>query len=159
MTTVRFPEADDWSELTEETLPVGAIADWAVRPNCGAVTVFVGTVRDHAEGRDGVTSLDYEAYSEHVVPRFEALIAEARGRWDLGRVAVVHRVGRLAVTEASVVVAVSSPHRAESFEAARFCIEALKATAPIWKREEWDAGTDWAAGARPVTDLPELSGA
>jgi molybdopterin synthase catalytic subunit len=143
---------DDWTELSAEALPVEAITTWATRPDCGAVVTFLGTVRDHAEGRPGVTELEYEAYEEHVVGRLDSIIAEARARWPLGRVALLHRTGRLLPTECSVVVTVSAGHRGEAFEAARFCIDTLKSTVPVWKSETWSGGTDWGLEARPVEE-------
>jgi molybdopterin synthase catalytic subunit len=105
---------------------------------------FCGTVRDHSDGRAGVTSLEYEAYEEHVVPRLTDVATAARARWpEIGRLALLHRVGRLVVGEAAVVVAVSTPHRGEAFAAAQFCIDTLKHTVPIWKLETWDGGSDW----------------
>src|ERR671914_732809 len=77
--------SDTWVRLTDEPLAVGALADWAVRPDCGAVVLFTGTVRDHAEGRPGVSRLEYEAYGEHVEPRLGAIAAEARRRWPAAR--------------------------------------------------------------------------
>lgn len=130
--------------LLDAPLPTGAALDWAVLPGCGAVVLFLGTARDHSEGRPGVTLLEYEAYAEQVVPRLEAVAAEARRRWHgLGRIALLHRVGAVAVGEASVLVAVSAPHRPEAFEAARFAIDTLKATVPVWKREHWAGGVSW----------------
>ena len=149
------PEGDDWVGLTQAPLPLGELAAWATRPDCGALVLFSGTVRDHAEGRPGVSALEYEAYAEQVVPRLAAIAAEARARWaGLGRCALLHRTGRLALTESSVVVAVSAPHRAEAFAAARFCIDTLKATVPIWKRETWEGGSDWGLDATPVDPVP-----
>jgi molybdopterin synthase catalytic subunit len=152
---VRAPErGDDWLALTVDELPVAAAYDWAVRPDCGAVVLFSGTVRDHAEGRGGVTHLDYEAYESQVEPRLVAIAADMRTRWpELGRVVIVHRVGRLLLGESSVVVAVSSPHRADAFEAARYGIDTLKATVPIWKRESWETGEGWGLGARDISDV------
>ena len=76
------------------------VYDWAVRPDCGAVVLFSGTVRDHAEGRAGVTHLEYEAYEEQVVPRLAAIAAETRRRWPtIGRIALLHRTGPLAIGE------------------------------------------------------------
>lgn len=148
-----LPGRDDWLALTEAALPVGAAHDWAVRPDCGAVVVFSGTVRDHAEGRGGVTELTYEAYEAQVVPRLAELAAETRARWPMtGRLVLWHRIGRLDLGESSVVVAASSPHRPEAFAAARFAIDALKATVPIWKHEVWADGADWGTGAVPPTD-------
>ena len=146
-------DVDDWFGLTSDALPIGEAYDWAVRPRCGAVVVFSGTIRDHADGRDGVEHLTYEAYEEQVVPRFGEIGAELRRRWpDTGRVAVLHRVGRLEIGESSVVVVVSAPHRAEAFEAARYAIDALKESAPIWKHEVWADGADWGTGAHDVRD-------
>ena len=106
--------------------------------------MFSGTVRDHSEDRAGVTSLEYEAYLEQVEPCLAKVAARARTRWsDLGRLALLHRVGRLSVGETSVVVAVSTPHRTEAFHAGQFCIDTLKHEAPIWKRESWPGGSEW----------------
>jgi molybdopterin synthase catalytic subunit len=149
---------DDWVGLSAEPIPVGRAVAWAERPHCGAVVLFTGTVRDHAEGRPGVSALEYEAYSEEVLPRLSTIVAEARRRWaDLGRVAVVHRVGSLSVGETSVLIAVSAPHRAEAFEAARFCIDTVKTTVPIWKRETWEGGSDWALCSHPVDEVAEVA--
>ncbi len=138
-------------------MPISAAYEWAVLPQCGAVVLFSGTVRDHAvddQGvlRDHVESLTYEAYDEQVVPRFEAIDVEVRQRWpQTGRVVLIHRTGTLALGESSVIVVVSAPHRAEAFEAARFAIDALKLGAPIWKRETWQDGADWGvASGAPV---------
>jgi molybdopterin synthase catalytic subunit len=88
--------------------------------------------------------LEYEAYEEHVVPRLTDVAGTARRQWpEVGRVVLLHRVGRLDVGEVAVVVAVSSPHRAEAFAAAQFCIDTLKRTVPIWKHETWEGGSDW----------------
>lgn len=146
---------DDWVGLTSAVLPIGAATDWAVRPDCGAVVTFCGTARDHAEGRPGVTELEYEAYEEQVVPRLTAIAAEARRRWDLGRLALLHRVGPVAVGEASVVVVASSAHRHEAFSAARFAIDRLKATVPIWKREVWDGGEDWGLDGTLIDEVTD----
>jgi molybdopterin synthase catalytic subunit len=141
----------DWIAVDTDQLPVDAATAWATTPASGAVVVFLGVVRDHADGRDGVTGLTYEAYEEEAVGRLAAVAEEARQRWPVvERVALLHRVGHLELSEASVAVVVSSPHRAEAFEAARYCIDTLKETVPIWKREHWEGGSDWGTGARPV---------
>lgn len=147
-------DRDDWLELTGDALPVGEATSWVARPDCGAVVVFTGSVRDHAEGRSGVTSLEYEAYTEAARARLSELAVEARRRWDLGRLACLHRVGLLGVGEPAVVVAVSSAHRDAAFEAARWCIDTLKESVPIWKRETWDGGQDWGSVARPLAEVP-----
>lgn len=144
--------------LSHDPLPVEVAANWAVLPRCGAVVLFSGTVRDHAEGRSGVSRLEYEAYAEQVVPRLEAIVAEARLRWpDLGRMALLHRVGDLSIGESAVVVVASAPHRVEAFEAARFGIDTLKATVPIWKREHWSGGQDWGLQAQHLVEVDDAS--
>jgi len=152
-------EADEaasatWLALTPSALPVAEAYEWCVRPDCGAVVLFSGTVRDHAEGRPGVAHLTYEAYEEQVEPRLAAIAAEIRQKWPTTRrIALLHRTGRLGLGTSSVVVAVSAPHRDEAFEAARYGIDTLKATVPIWKQETWDGSEDWALGARSVTEV------
>ena len=144
-------EADDWCAITRLPLSLGPFADWTVLANCGAVVAFSGTVRDHAEGRSGVSLLEYEAYEEQVTAKLHAIATEARRRWPtLGRMVLVHRIGSMSVGESSVVVAVSSPHRPEAFEAARFGIDTLKSTVPIWKKEHWGSEADWGLNATPV---------
>jgi molybdopterin synthase catalytic subunit len=98
--------------------------------------------------------LEYEAYTEEVVERFEQIVAQARSRWpEVARVAVTHRLGEVPVGESSVVVVVSSAHRGDAFEAARHCIDVLKDTAPIWKRETWADGESWGLDARSIEQV------
>jgi molybdopterin synthase catalytic subunit len=138
------PTGADWIDVCECHLPVDDVWKWASLANCGGVVVFCGTVRDHSDGHPGVTSLEYEAYVEQVVPKLTEVAKLARTRWaDIGRLVLLHRVGRLEVGEVAVVVAASTPHRAEAFAAAQYCIDTLKHTVPIWKRETWDGGSDW----------------
>ena len=154
------PTGEDWIAISGGQLPVDDVWKWAAVPECGGIVTFCGTVRDYSEGRAGVTSLEYEAYEEHVVPRLTAVATAARSTWpDIGRLALLHRVGRLTVGEVAVVVAVSTPHRAEAFAAAQFCIDTLKHTVPIWKRETWQGGSDWTVctpGATPHGHEPSL---
>ncbi len=146
-------DGDTWIGLTDEPLSVGAAYDWAVRPDCGAVVLFSGTVRDHADGRPDVSELTYEAYEGPALTKLEAIDAELRRRWPtVGRVVLLHRLGRLGLEESSVLVVVSAPHRPEAFVAARFGIDTLKASVPIWKHEVWNGGEDWALGAQHLVD-------
>ncbi len=148
-------KGDDWVALIPTPLPVADASAWVVRPDCGATVTFTGTARDHAPHRPGVHHLEYEAYEGPAGERLHALVAEARVRWPtLGRVALLHRTGVVAIGDAAVVVAVSSPHRAEAFEAARFAIDELKRTVPIWKREAWDGGESWGLEAQHLTEVP-----
>jgi molybdopterin synthase catalytic subunit len=157
---VQPPEqGETWLGLTDAPLDVGSAYDWTVRADCGAVVLFSGTVRDHAEGRDGVEHLTYEAYEEQVQPRLAAIADEIRTRWPAARrLVLVHRVGRIEIGESSVLAVVSSPHRPEAFAAARFAIDALKATVPIWKHEVWDAGADWSTASHDIVEAGTLEG-
>ena len=129
-------------------------------PGCGAVVQFSGTARDHSVDRPGVDRLEYEAYGEVVEPRLDAIVSEMRRRWDdLGRIAVLHRVGSVAVGDPAVVVAVSAPHRDAAFEAARFAIDTLKTTVPIWKRERWQGGESWGLEPQHIAGVPSLDAA
>jgi molybdopterin synthase catalytic subunit len=131
-----------------------AALEWATTPGSGAVVTFSGVVRDHAEGRDGVRAMTYEAYDEPATRAMHEIVAELRRQWpDIERVAVLHRVGELALSETSVLVVVSAPHRRAAFEAALFAIDTLKESVPIWKQEHWSGGSDWAVeqhAIRPV---------
>jgi molybdopterin synthase catalytic subunit len=166
----QVPTGDDWIAIAHGQLPVDDAWRWVSVPECGGIVTFCGTVRDHSDGRTGVTSLEYEAYEEHVVPRLTDVATSARAQWpDIGRLALLHRVGQLEVGEVAVVVAVSTPHRAEAFAAAQFCIDTLKHTVPIWKLETWEGGSDWSVCTlegqgphgllgSPVTSTPSPSG-
>lgn len=149
-------EGDTWTGLFAGPLPLDTASAWAVLPSCGAVVTFSGTARDHSVGREAVSRLEYEAYEEQVVPRLDEIAATARRRWtDLGRVALLHRIGEVPIAESAVVVVVSSPHRDHAFEAARFGIDTLKHTVPIWKREDWSEGSSWGLEPQHVTEVPE----
>ena len=148
---VQPPRSGDWISVTPEPLPVEAATTWATTPGSGAVVVFLGVVRDNSDGRDGVRGLSYEAYEEEAVAKLAAVAVEARRQWPvIDRIALLHRTGDLALSQVSVAVVVSSPHRPDAFEAARFCIDTLKETVPIWKREHWEGGSDWATRSHPV---------
>ncbi|NNF54987.1 MAG: molybdenum cofactor biosynthesis protein MoaE [Acidimicrobiales bacterium] len=148
------PSVNDWIALSDTELPVAAAGEWIVRPNCGATVVFTGTARDHAGHRTGVSLLEYEAYEEQVIPRLRALATAMRERWpDLERIVLIHRIGPVPITQAAVVVATSSPHRSAAFEAARFGIDTLKSTVPIWKKEEWDGGSSWGLEPQHITEI------
>jgi molybdopterin synthase catalytic subunit len=152
------PTGADWIAVGDGPLRVAEVLAWAVQPGCGALVSFRGTVRDHSEDRAGVVSLEYEAYLEQVGPRLAAVASVTRARWSaVDRLAPLHRVGRLQVGEVSVVVTISTPHRSEAFEAARFCIDTIKTSVPIWKRETWADGSGWALGPHGVLDVDPVS--
>lgn len=149
-----------WVGLYAEELPIARAYEWAVQPQCGAVVLFSGTVRDHAPGRPGVIEIVYEAYEEQLEARLRSIDDELRARWpEVGRVVLLHRIGRLVVGESSVVTVVSAPHRDEAFAAGRFAIDALKAVAPIWKNETWEGGQDWGLAATAVGEASSVRSA
>lgn len=150
-------EGDDWLGISSRPLPVDAAASWAERPDCGAIVSFVGAARDHSDGRPGVHLLEYEAYENQVEPRLRRIADEARTRWSsVGRIVMLHRIGPLDVGDAAVVVVTAAPHRDEAFLATRFCIDSLKASVPIWKKESWDGGSSWGLEAQHI-DEPEAA--
>ena len=133
--------------LRSDALDPAALLAEVNRPDSGATALFVGTARDHSDGKTGVTRLEYEAYDEHVESKMSEICAEAVARWPVLAVVVEHRVGDVSVGEASVAVAVATAHRGDAFEAARFVIDELKKRVPIWKREHWPGGAEWVEGA------------
>jgi molybdopterin synthase catalytic subunit len=133
--------------VEEGAIDPAALLDEVGRSDSGASVLFLGTVRDHSEGKQGVTHLEYEVYSEMVEPKIGEIVEEATRRWPILNAAVVHRSGFVGVGEASVAVAVSSAHRADAFEAARYVIDELKRRAPIWKKEFWPGGSEWSRGS------------
>jgi molybdopterin synthase catalytic subunit len=148
---LRPPDTRDWVALTDEPLPGDTAAAWATVPGAGAVVTFAGVVRDHAEGRAGVEAMTYEAYEEPALRAMGDIVTELRNRWpDVERVVLLHRTGELALSEASVLVVVSSPHRKAAFAAAEYAIDTLKESVPIWKQEHWAGGSDWAVEQHPI---------
>lgn len=105
--------------------------------------MFTGTVRDHSDGHEGVTHLEYEAYTEVVEDKIVEVVDEVRDRWDVLAVVARHRIGTVSLGEISVLVAVSAAHRSDGFPAARYLIDEIKARAPIWKKEHWPGGAEW----------------
>jgi molybdopterin synthase catalytic subunit len=131
----------------EEPIDAGVLVAEVGRSDSGATVLFLGTVRDHSKGKDGVTHLDYEVYSEMVEGVIARIVEEAASRWPILSVVVEHRSGVVRTGEASVAVAVSAEHRADAFAAARHLIDQLKAEAPIWKKEHWPGGSEWSRGS------------
>jgi molybdopterin converting factor subunit 1 len=132
----------DTFEITEAPLSLDAMAAALKQDTCGAIASFLGIVRGFARGRK-VDHLEYDAYPAMAVAKMRQIGDEIRTRWPVDRVAMAHRVGRLAVGEASVAIAVASPHRHEALEACAYAIERLKEIVPIWKKEVWSDGAEW----------------
>ncbi|PTM53261.1 molybdopterin converting factor subunit 1 [Desmospora activa] len=134
--------------ITEEPLSADRLIALVSNPRAGAVLTFAGTVREFTADRRTI-HLEYEAYGPMATQKMKAIAAEIHQRWPDVRVAMTHRVGKLEPEEISVLIAVASPHRPESFAAGRYAIERLKQTVPIWKKEIWEDGTQWLG---PQTD-------
>lgn len=129
--------------LTDSPIDTAAILAQVSSPLAGAVVLFLGTTREVTAGRR-TASLDYQCYPEMATKKLAELEAEARRRWPLVECAVVHRLGHLELGEASVAIAVSSPHRAAAFEAGQWLIDTIKQVVPIWKQENWaDGASEW----------------
>jgi molybdopterin synthase catalytic subunit len=137
-------------------VPIDLASLMATKPRDGALGLFVGVVRNENAGRP-VLRLDYEAYDEMALPLMEEIAAEAKRRWPITDVRVVHRLGPMEIGEASVAVAVASPHRAEALEACRYVIDTLKATVPIWKKEFYAEGASWLEEERGLQGAKEVS--
>ena len=132
--------------VTEAALDPAAVAAAVARRGDGAVSTFVGLVRDHNAGRP-VLWLDYEAFAPLALKAFEQIGAEAGEKWPGARMAIHHRTGHVAIGDASIVIAAASPHRADAFAACRYAIERVKQIAPIWKHEHVEGGDVWIEGA------------
>ena len=135
----------DFTALTREPFDAPALIAAAKHPEDGAVVVFDGIVRDNSRGRRTL-HLDYEAYEEMAAKQLRSLAVDARNRFGVRHVTIVHRLGRLQIGESSVLIVVASAHRAQAFDACRWIIDTLKTTVPIWKKETFADGAVWAPG-------------
>ncbi len=131
--------------VQEDPIRVEGVVGQVASGADGAVAVFLGSVRDHHDGRR-VRFLEYHAYAEMAEAAMERIEREAVERFGASRVAIAHRIGRLEIGEVSVCVAVASPHRAQAIDACRFAIESLKRIVPIWKKEHFDDAAAWIEG-------------
>jgi molybdopterin synthase catalytic subunit len=130
-------------ELTHEPIDPSRVLASVASHDAGAVVLFLGTTREFTHGRQ-TASLEYECYHEMAQKKLQELEHEARRRWPIVECSIVHRLGHLPLGEASIAIAVSSPHRAASFEAGKWLIDTVKEVVPIWKKEQWaDGTTEW----------------
>jgi len=132
----------DTFEIAQTPLSLDAMTAAIGQDTCGAIAGFLGIVRGFARGRR-VDHLEYDAYPEMAIAKMRQIGDEIRARWPVDRIAIAHRVGRLGVGEASVAIAVASPHRHEALQACAYAIERLKEIVPIWKKEVWSDGAEW----------------
>jgi molybdopterin synthase catalytic subunit len=134
----------DSLRLTAEALDAAAAVRTVTCAEAGGIDVFIGTTRAEQHAQAGaLLQLNYEAYPEMAIAQMEKLVAAARAKWPIERIAMWHRIGAVAVGEPSVVIAVSCGHRGEAFEACRFLIDELKKAVPIWKKEVYAGGAHW----------------
>lgn len=129
-------------EIVNETIDMNEMYAKVVSRNAGAVTLFVGTVREMTKDKKTLF-LVYEAYEEMAVKKLTQIGDEIKEKWPGAEIAISHRVGKLQITDIAVVIAVSTPHRADAYEANRYAIERIKEIVPIWKKEHWEDGEFW----------------
>ncbi len=139
-------EATDFFKIVSDKIEIEEVIRKVSDIESGAVVAFIGTVRKSSRGRE-VKYLEYEAYSEMALREFAKIAQEIRQMWDIRRLAIVHRIGKLSLGEVSVLIVVSAPHRDEAYRASRYAIEKLKQTVPIWKKEIWEGGDEWIQGS------------
>ncbi len=131
-------------EIQDTPLVPGEVIKNISSPRCGAIDVFIGTVRNHTKGKR-VIRLDFEAYDKMAIKEMKKIIQQARSQWPVEHMAMVHRTGKLQIGDIAVIIAVSTPHRSASFAACQFAIDTLKETVPIWKKEIFEDGEVWVA--------------
>lgn len=129
-------------QLTDKPIDVQEVINQVTDRNCGAIATFIGTVREFTNGKKTVR-LEYIAYESMAEKMLKRIGAEINERWPGTNVAIVHRLGVLGISEAAVVIAVSSPHRQAAYEANAYAMERIKAMVPIWKKEIWEDGSAW----------------
>jgi molybdopterin synthase catalytic subunit len=128
--------------VTNDPIDLQDLLDYVGDPEAGAIATFIGTTRNNNEGRK-VIALDYDGYPEMAEKELRRIGADAQTKWPICKMAIVHRLGPVQITEASVIIAVSAGHRDAAFAACRFAIEEIKKTVPIWKKEVYEGGEVW----------------
>lgn len=140
-------------KITKETIDVNQVIGSVVHPHAGAVNTFIGTVRE-LTGDKRTLYLEYDAYIPMAERKLGQIGTEILKRWSAARVSIVHRIGRLEISDVAVVIAVSTPHRADSYAASRFAIERIKEIVPIWKKEHWEDGEQWIGDQLGTNEYP-----
>lgn len=129
-------------EITEKTIETGKVIHSVMDPACGGLNVFIGNVRNNTKGKT-VLHLEFESYHQMAVKEMQKIIDKAKNEFKITKMAMVHRIGKVEIGEAAVVIAVAAPHRDAAFKACRFAIDTLKETVPIWKKEIFEDGEVW----------------
>lgn len=129
-------------KITKERISIEGVTNKVVRPEAGAVTTFIGTVREITKGKRTLY-LKYDAYVPMAEKKLAQIGAEITKKWQDAKIAITHRIGKLDVSDIAVVIAVSTPHRKDAYEANEYAIERIKEIVPIWKKEHWEDGEVW----------------
>jgi len=137
---------DDFFKITSQRIGVEGVVKKVLDIEAGALVVFIGMIRKLSRGRE-IEYLEYESYKEMAIREFKKIAEEMKNKWNVRKIAIVHRTGKLKVGEVSVVIAVSASHREEAYQASRYAIEKLKQSVPIWKKEVWEGGEEWIQGS------------
>lgn len=132
-------------KLVKAPIDIAEVIKDATGDECGAISVFIGTVRNNKDGKR-VKGIFYDAYKKMADKNLKKIAEEIEERWKTKRISIVHRIGKLKVGEVSVVIAIGTPHRKEAFEACRYAIERIKEYLPIWKQEFYETGKGWVRG-------------
>ncbi|MBM7690617.1 molybdopterin synthase catalytic subunit [Peribacillus deserti] len=141
-------------EITRNAIDIQEVIDKVISRNAGAVTTFIGTVREMTYGKKTLY-LYYEAYETMAVKKLEGIGREIKERWPESITAITHRVGKLEITDTAVVIAISTPHRNDAYEANRYAIERIKEIVPIWKKEIWEDGEEWIGNQKETVAYPK----
>jgi len=129
-------------EIVNTTISIETVINKVLRRDSGAITTFIGTVREFTNGKKTLY-LEYQSYETMAIKMFNQIRNEINTKWPDAKIAITHRIGRLEITDLAVVIAVSSPHRKAAYEANKYAIERIKQIVPIWKKEVWEDGTMW----------------
>ncbi|KXG10149.1 molybdenum cofactor biosynthesis protein MoaE [Anoxybacillus rupiensis] len=140
--------------VTDQPILIEDVVRKVVRPEAGAVAVFVGTVREFTNGKRTLF-LQYEAYTTMAEKMLERIAQEIKERWPEAKTAITHRIGKLDISDVAVVIAVSTPHRKDAYEANQYAIERIKQIVPIWKKEYWEDGTQWVGNQLETKEYPD----
>ncbi|PAV29217.1 molybdenum cofactor biosynthesis protein MoaE [Virgibacillus profundi] len=140
--------------ITNEAIEINDVVNKVVRPEAGAVNTFIGTVREFTKGKRTLY-LEYQAYASMAEKKLEEIGREIDQKWGDAKTAIAHRTGRLDISDIAVVIAVSTPHRKDAFEASRYAIERIKEMVPIWKKENWEDGTLWIGDQKETKSYKE----
>ncbi|WP_028782028.1 molybdenum cofactor biosynthesis protein MoaE [Thalassobacillus devorans] len=128
--------------ISEQPLNIQEVVDLVTRREAGAINTFIGTVREFTKGKRTLY-LEYQSYVPMAEKKLAQIGEEINEKWPDAETAIAHRIGRLDITDIAVVIAVSTPHRADSYDASRYAIERIKEIVPIWKKEHWENGEEW----------------